>query len=191
MLKVAAFMVAAVWIVNTHAGRIAAYAGSFHEHQQQMRQMVERLRTLHPTLPHGASILLVDDPVGPGYEMMFFAELVYRDPDLLLDRTKNIPSPLTENPQTNYDIVLAGGLEFRDVRGVGDLRPPVDVHVRREDSGGYAVEIPEFAGRAVDLMTNAGELHTALDGSGKAAIAAARVRWVRPAGEEWMAAAVR
>jgi len=191
VFKTAAFLAVAVFIVNLHAERIARYAGSFHEHQRLMSKLVERLKAVHPTLPQGTSILLVDDPVGPGYEMMFLAELVYHDPNLLLDRTKNSPSPLAENDQTYYDIVMAGGEDFRDVRAVGDPRPPVEVHLRQEAGGGHAVEIPEFAGRAVDLLTNAGQVHTVLDHSGKSVIAPSRVRWVRPRGEEWMAASIQ
>ena len=191
VFKAAAFLAVAVLVVHTHAEKIARYVGPFHEHQRLMSKLVERLRFLHPTLPRGSSILLVDDPVGPGYEMMFLAELVYHDPDLLLDRTKNTPSPLVENEQTRYDIVMAGGEDFRDVRAVADPRPPVEVHMRQEAGGGHAIEIPEFAGRAVDLLTNAGPVHTVLDHSGRSVIAPSRVRWVRPPGEEWMAASIQ
>jgi hypothetical protein len=189
MVKLAAFIPVAALIANTHAGLIAPYARSFREHQQHIRGMVERLRQLHPNLSHGSSILLVDDPEGPGWEMMFLSQLAYRDPDLDLERTRNSPAPPTGNDLLRYDIVLAGGREFRDVRGIGDPRPPVEVRIEPLAGGSYTVEIPEFAGQTVDLLTGVGELHSVLDGSGRAEIHAARVRWVRPAGGEWMATA--
>ena len=76
-----------------------------------------------------------------------------------------------------------------NVRGIGDPRPPVEVRIEPLAGGSYTVEIPEFAGQTVDLLTGVGELHSVLDGSGRAEIHAARVRWVRPAGGEWMATA--
>jgi hypothetical protein len=188
LVKLAAFVAAAAAIIAAHADRIAPYAGYFREHQHQMRGMIERLRTLHPKLPHGSSILLVDDPEGPGFEMLFLAQLAYHDPDLELDRTRMLPALPAGNDLIHYDMVLAGGADFRDVRGIDDPRPPVEVRVQSEGGGVFGVEIPEFAGQAVDLATRAGELHSVLDSCGSARISTERVRWIRPAGGEWMAA---
>ena len=42
---------------------------------------------------------------------------------------------------TRYDLVLAGGWEFRDVRNLSDMRPPVHARLKPE-TGGYTIEIP-------------------------------------------------
>ena len=110
---------------------------------------------------------------------------------------------------TRYDLVLAGGWELHDVRGVSDARPPVQVRFEPRavrPLEGYSVEIPELAGQTADLSTRtiagnssdraATQERCTLDLSGRAALIAPQdfrartiqVRWVRTQGSDWMSA---
>jgi hypothetical protein len=202
-VRFAALTAAAVLIVNTHAAHLAPYAAGFESHQGETRRIVERFRKVHPQLPLGSSLLLVDDPAPTGYELLFLARLAYGDPTLELDRLKMLRATPAGSELTRYDLVLAGGWELHDVRGVSDPRPPVEVRFR----GGYNVEIPEFAGQTVDLATRTilgncsaraiTEQRVTLGASGSGTLLAPpdsppariEVRWVRPPGEDWLSAA--
>ncbi|MGB7761756.1 MAG: hypothetical protein WBL61_18130 [Bryobacteraceae bacterium] len=209
-LRFAALMGAAALIVDWHAARLAPYAALFESHQSDMRRVVERLRKVHPQLPRSSSLLLVDDPVPAGFELLFLVQLAYGDPTLKLDRLKMLRAAPAGPELLRYDLVLAGGWDLHDVRGVSGARPPVEVRFQPPavaPMGSYSVEIPEFAGRTVDLATrtiagnrSAGtitERHFTLDRSGRAALVAPpdsppvriEVRWVRAQGEDWLSAA--
>jgi len=208
VVKLATFAAAAVLIANIHAAKLAPYSASFQRDEHDMRRVVERLRKVHPQLPRNSSLLLVDDPLPTGYALVFITRLAYGDPTLEVDRIGMLPAPPAGNELTRYDHVLAGGWELHDVRGISDLRLPVEIRFRPRQLGtgdGYTVEIPEFAGQSVDLAvrTISGSRsdraivpNCALDSSGRAALAAPsaspqatfQVEWVRPRGGDWMSA---
>ena len=208
-VKFAVFMVAAVAIIHTHAALLVEYSTLIRNNQNDMRRLIERLRRVHPQLPRGSRLLLVDDPVQAGYEFLFLARLAYADPALDTDRIKMLRAPPGGEELIRYDFVLAGGWELHDVRGVSDARPPVLVRfeprtVRPRES--YSVEIPELAGQTADLATRtiAGnssdravtQERCTLDLSGRAALIApshfrpgtVQARWVRTQGSDWMSA---
>ena len=197
----AALAAVAVPIVHLHAERLAGPANGYRQEGANMRRMVERLRKVHPRLPRGSSLLVLDDPLPEGYFLLFMAQLAYADPSLRLDRTNMMSKPPIGDELTSYDYVLCTGWELHDVRGIGDPRPPVDV---RLVSGGHSVAIPELAGKTVDLGIGlfAGDRwersilrNVVLDSSGRAELPApvptgsiVRIEWVRPADGNWMSA---
>jgi hypothetical protein len=172
--------------------------------QNDMRQVIERLQKVHPQLPRGSSLLLVDDPLPSGFALVLLARLAYGDPTLEVDRMKMLREPPAGDELTGYDHILAGGWELHDVRGISDARPPVEIRLRPRQIGtgdSYTVEIPEFAGETVDLALRMTENRSfrvivwkcTLDPSGRAAPpgfpqAAIQVQWVRPSGGDWMSA---
>jgi hypothetical protein len=206
-VQVATFAAAVVLIVNAHAARFATYSASLQHDQNDMRRVIERLRKVHPQLPRGSSLLLVDDPLPAGFALVFTARLSYGDPTLEVDRIKMLGKTPAGDEPTHYDHVLAGGWDLHDVRGISDARPPVEICVHPCQPGtgnGYTVEIPEFAGETVDLALRMTENRSfrviawkcALDPSGRAALAAPsgfspaaiQVQWVRLQGGNWMSA---
>lgn len=207
-VKIATIAAAAVLIMHVHAAKLAPYSAALQRQQNDMRWVIERLRKVHPQLPRGSSLLLVDDPLPAGFALVFLARLAYGDPTLEVDRIKMLREPPAGDELTRYDHVLAGGWDLHDVRGISDARLPVEVRFRPRQLGtgdGYTVEIPEFAGQTVDLAlrTIAGSRSDraivrkcTLDSSGRAAVvapsgfppAAIRVQWVRPQGGNWMSA---
>jgi hypothetical protein len=195
----------AALIINTHAEIMAPYAANFRDHQAETRRVIDRLRKVHPQLAPATSLLLVDDPIEPGFEVLLLAQLAYADPTLELDRTKMLAATPAEADITRYDLVLAGGWDFHDVRGIHDPRPPLELGFRRR-ADGYSLEIPEFAGQDLDVATRMMvngrkrttlQQHGRLDALGRAVFltpadcepATIRVRWVRPQGGDWMSAA--
>jgi hypothetical protein len=63
------------------------------------------------------------------------------------------------------------------------MRPPVEVRLQSQ-----TVQIPEFAGRALDLANRDGIQHVALDAFGTAP-RTTPIRWVRVDGGAWMSVA--
>ena len=208
-VKFAVFMVAAVAIVHTHAALLVEYSTLIRNNQNDMRQLIGRLRGVHPQLPRGSRLLLVDDSVQTGYEVLFLARLAYADPALDVDRIKMLRAPPDGAELIRYDFVLAGGWDLHDVRGVSDARAPVQVRfeplaVRPRE--GYSVEVPELAGQTTDLATRTivgnssdravTQERCTLDLSGRAPLIAPpnfrpgtiQVRWVRTQGGDWMSA---
>jgi hypothetical protein len=200
----AAFTAVTAGIMHFHAERMAAPSDDFHQDQANMRRMIERLRRMHPQLPRGSSLLVADDPVRDGYCLLFLTQLAYADPSLRLDRVNMMTKPPTGDALISYDYVLGGGWELHDLRGIGDASPPVEVRLVSAPSGGRYMEIPEFAGRSVDLGIGvfAGERpersivrSVILDSSGRAELSApaatgstVRIEWVRPTGGNWLSA---
>lgn len=203
---------AAALIVNTHTVELAHSRAYFERYQSDNRRVVERLRQVHPRLPVTASLLLVDDPLPPSFELLFLTRLAYADPALEVDRIKMLPQPPSQEQLTRYDFVLAGNWQLHDVRGISDPRPPLEVRLRLttgkpRGSYSYMVEMPELAGQAVDLTARAVArnrsdrplIHQSctLDSAGRATLlltpdsasSAMQVRWVRPRGGDWMSAA--
>jgi hypothetical protein len=206
-VRIATSAAAAILIMHLHAAMFAPYSSSFQYDQNDMRRVIERLRKVHPQLARGSSLLLVDDPLPAGFALVFLARLAYGDPALEVDRVKMLRETPAGDELTRYDRVLAGGWDLHDVRAISDARPPVEICVHPNQPGtgnGYTVEIPEFAGKTVDLalrMTGNRAFRVivwkcALDSSGRAALAAPSgfspaailVQWVRLQGGNWMSA---
>jgi hypothetical protein len=201
---------AATLIVNTHTAELAHYRADFERHESDNRRIVERLRQVHPHLPPGAALLLVDDPLPPGFELLFLTRLAYADPALEVDRIKMLAQPPSQEELTRYDFVLAGNWQLHDVRGIADPRPPLEVRFGAptgKPGEGYTVEIPELAGKTVDVIArtiarNGSDRRTiqqrcTVDASGRATLlltpdstpVTIQVRWVRPRGGDWISAA--
>jgi hypothetical protein len=205
VVKIATLAAAAVLIMHMHAARLAPYSASLQRQQNDMRRVIERLQKVHPQLPRGASLLLVDDPLPAGFALVLLARLAYGNPTLEVDRMMMLREAPTGDELTRYDHVLAGGWELHDVRGISDARPPVEIRLRPRQIGtgdSYTVEIPEFAGETVDLALRMAENRSfrvivwkcKLDPSGRATLAAPsgfspaaiQIQWVRLQGGNWM-----
>lgn len=200
-----ALAIAAAFLANSNAAELAPYRALFEHHQAQSRLFIEQLRGLHPRLPRGSSLLLVDDRLDDGYEPLFLARLAYSDPTLELDRTRMLPAAPQAPALLRYDFVL-GGQQLQDMRSPADSRSPAHVRIKPWN-GEMVVEAPEFAGATVDIVPRsiAGDhygppipqQHCILDSSGQAKWKAPNStgiaiepRWIRPAGGAWMAAAI-
>jgi len=99
----AALAATAALIVNTHAHVLAPEIALFRQRQSEVRRVVDRLREARPRLPRGASLLLIDDPLDSGYELLFLAQLAYADPTLVVDRLRGSP---TGEQLRHYNLVL-------------------------------------------------------------------------------------
>jgi hypothetical protein len=199
--------IAAALIMDTHAAKLAQSSASLQSEQNGTRRVLERLRKVHPSLPRGSSLLVVDDPLPPNFGLLFLARVAYGDPTLELDRLKMLGEAPAGEQLTRYDYVLAGGFEARDVRGISDARPPVEIGFRPSQvrpGQAFTLAIPEYAGETVDLAVHQAAqdraerailLRCTLDSSGNGALppaanipATMQVRWVRPSGGNWMSA---
>jgi hypothetical protein len=59
-----------------------------------IRTMTGQMLEKHPNLPRGTSILLTSDSfLTNEYTPLFVLRLLYRDPDLTLDRISKMPAP--------------------------------------------------------------------------------------------------
>jgi hypothetical protein len=105
-LTCGALLIAAALIANTHAHLLAPYTALYRQRQSEVRRVIDRLREAHPQLPRGSSLLLTDDPLDSGYELLFLLQLAYADPTLVVDRVKMLKAPPTGEQLTRYDLVL-------------------------------------------------------------------------------------
>ena len=108
-------LLAALWIpmAHLHASMLQHWIPPTRQDQEQNRRMIGRLLAVHPRLPRGTSVLMMDDPLEPGFEFLFLARLAYGDPALTLDRAKMMDRP----PDTGkYRYVLAGGWDLRELK---------------------------------------------------------------------------
>ena len=56
---------------------------------EMIRNVADQMRIAHPTVRRGSRLLFIDDPMGANdYDLMFLARMVYRDPTLVVQRTK-------------------------------------------------------------------------------------------------------
>jgi hypothetical protein len=208
-MKAAALILLALLIANTNAEALAPYAAHFRQHERELRRVVEGLRKAHPDLPHGAAVLLVDDPLDSSYELALLAQFAYRDPTLVLDKLRMLPAAPAGAELTHYDFVLAGGWDLHDVRGISDMRAPVQVEFGpgpEHSPSSFRVAIRELRGQTVDLTLRA---RTAVNSRRATAVERCKLdleggpvvsvrpefrhttidaRWVRTDGGSWMAA---
>ena len=62
-VRFATFVAAAALIANTHATILAGSSPPLRNNQDDNRRLIDRLRRVHPQLPRGSRLLLVDDPL--------------------------------------------------------------------------------------------------------------------------------
>ncbi len=205
-VRFAGVAVSVLAVMHLHSVMLRGYSVLERNARNEMRRFIERLRKEHHELPPGASLLLADDPMPRGFAVLFIAQLAYYDPTLVVDRIKMLPNIPSGDDVIRYDYVLAGGWQLHDVRSISDGRAPVALRFHRSalrDS--YEVVIPEYAGQTVDVATRGSSgsgsgrsliARCELDSSGRAAVAwpadspgTIQIRWVRPSGGDWMAAA--
>ncbi len=85
----------------------------------QIRSFMSQLETLHPTLPHGARILVVKDPFGKSrWAPQFIASLVYRNPALFVVRLESVE----KKPTAAEVAAFYARLSYEDGR-LRDLSP--------------------------------------------------------------------
>ncbi len=124
VLRAVAFAAAAIWIVHTHAVAMTRAEANVRREQENNRRFLETLRNLHPQLPHGASLLILDDPLPRGYELLLLARMAYFDPTLMVERGKSSGNavmdfdgrPLDRLALAHYNFILGGGWDLRDLR---------------------------------------------------------------------------
>ncbi len=59
---------------------------------EMLRNVADQMRLVHPTVKPGSRLLFIDDPIGANdLDLRFLAQMVYRDPTLLVTRTKAVP----------------------------------------------------------------------------------------------------
>jgi hypothetical protein len=204
-VRFACVAAAAVWVANLHAERLAGPSLGIHLDHDAMRRVMNSLRKAHPHLPRGASLLILDDPLPPGWELPFLADMAYNDPTLRLDRVKMLPELPTKEDLIHYTYIMGGGWNLHDVSGDSDTVPLVEVRfspraVKPHET--YTVEIPSLAGQSVDIAADAiagGRADRViikdwctLDTAGKAVLETPdlpsetiTVRWIRPHNGGW------
>ncbi len=101
VLYLALLLAFAFTIPRLHAKRLNPYSQSYEREQSAMRSLMERLREARPRLPRRARILLMDDPLAPGYGPLLIARIAYHDPELEVDRLRTAPADTS-----GYDVVL-------------------------------------------------------------------------------------
>jgi hypothetical protein len=114
-VRVAVFAAAAALIANTQAAILAENSPPLRSTQEGNRRFIKRLQTIHPQLPRGSRLLLVDDPLPGGYELLFLVRIAYAAPALEVDRIKVLPAPSGAEQLTHDDYVLVGGWDLHDM----------------------------------------------------------------------------
>jgi hypothetical protein len=71
------------------------------------RSVVEQLRELHRTVPRGARLLFLNDPINPAWEnLVFLTQLAYGDNTIKVDRLKRLPRRPDDNELASYNYVF-------------------------------------------------------------------------------------
>ncbi len=105
-LRAGLLAVCAILIARTHATKLAPFTRSYEHDQAAMRRVIDGIQAAYPRLPRGARLLLVDDPLPPGYGVLLTARIAYGDPSLEIDR---VPTAADADRSVRYDGVLTGG----------------------------------------------------------------------------------
>ena len=116
-----------------------------------------QLLELRPRLADRSFLLLENDPLPRGWGLMFFTQLAYANPGILLERTGMLDRPPTPEEVTLYDhVFMDDGVRLREVPVAPSTAAerPLEVRfqparVRPGDS--YRVSLPELAGQTIDL----------------------------------------
>ncbi len=101
--SVALFLLIAVVSIKAFAYPRRVLMGNALWDQIPRRDIMEQFKREIPELPPSGRILILDDPWGPEWGIMFLARLLYHDPNLWVDHLKN-----TDNPEDrdNYDLLV-------------------------------------------------------------------------------------
>jgi hypothetical protein len=92
---------------------------------EMLRHLAADVRALHPTLPQGARLLLLNESADPAWDnLLALARLNYRDDLIRIDRAARMDRPPGEKEVEIYDYVLA----WRDGKLIEIVRPP-DPHI--------------------------------------------------------------
>ena len=100
------FALTAYGLVHVHL-RLGYFYQAWQKEYGQIRSVMDQLPRLHPTLPKGARILVVQDPFGEfNWASRFIAGLVYRDPYLPVDRLPSMQKKPDAAEIAKYSIRL-------------------------------------------------------------------------------------
>jgi hypothetical protein len=116
VLLLRAHRVQRTWVISPAS---IAYPGIGMQHAAH--SITQQLGHLVPTAPPGARILFIDDPFDESfYTLSQLCQLLYRDPSIVVERTKVIGSA---PPYSSYDYVLKfEGRTLSKVYAVGTTR---------------------------------------------------------------------
>jgi hypothetical protein len=154
----ACLILAAAAIVGGHARLRAPRIPGIHLEQAEARRIMGQLRELHPRLASDSFLLLENDRLPRGWGLMFFTQLAYANPDIILERTSMMDRPPTPAEMTLYDHVFVDdGVRLREtpVPPRTGAERPLEVRfqparVRPGDT--YRVFLPELAGQTIDVV---------------------------------------
>ena len=100
------FALTAYGLVHVHL-RLGYFYQAWQKEYGPIRSVMDQLPRLHPTLPKGARILVVQDPFGEfNWASQFIARLVYRDPYLPVDRLPSMQKKPDAAEIAKYSIRL-------------------------------------------------------------------------------------
>jgi hypothetical protein len=136
-------------IVGVHATRCAPVAASVREEQTVIRRTIQELRERRPQLEPASSLLIVNDPLPPGFGLSFLTRLAYGDPAIDVDRSKTL-EPIGEGAPA-YDHVF-----FYEGGRLHEREKPRPIHVqflpaRARPGESYTVLISDFASQTLDV----------------------------------------
>jgi hypothetical protein len=158
VLRRACVILAAAAIAGGHARLRAQRTPAIHREQAEARRIMRQLRELHPRLDGSSFLLLENDGLPRGWGLMFFTQLAYANPGIILERTNMMDRPPAPAEMTRYDHVFVDdGVQLREAPvppGTGAVRP-VDVQfepARIRPGGTYRVFLPELAGQTIDVV---------------------------------------
>jgi dolichyl-phosphate-mannose-protein mannosyltransferase len=205
------FLLMAAILIPWHVKNRAWMHVGIKAFNEETRATVEQVRALHPQLPLGSILLLVNDPFPPNdWAPLFLYRLRYDDPNLWIDRTQTMESRPAKADLTLYDFIFS----FHDRQvteesapraGQAEERVTVQFSPERVRHGEpYVINVPGFAKQTIDVVysmtsTN-GPIGTGmvpkwcqLDGAGTARLttppdqplATIRITRIRTSGGEW------
>ena len=157
MLRRACVIAAAAAIAGGHVRLRAQLIPAIHREQDETRRIMAQLRELRPKLASDSFLLLENDPLPLGWGLMFFTQLAYANPAILLERTRMMGQPPTAAEMTLYDhIFVDDGVRLHETPAPPRDRAerPLEVRfqparVRPGDS--YRVFLPDMAGQTIDV----------------------------------------
>ncbi len=109
----AAVLIAIAWPIYAHGKYVALRdVTSITEESPVVMSIAARLRQLHATMPRGARLLFLNDPIEPNVEdLLFIVRLVYRDRTIEVERVSRTHSPPSERQMQAFDAVFDYGAD--------------------------------------------------------------------------------
>lgn len=132
------FLVIATIAARAHAIGRKPGRGDMTWSQPQVEGLMLLLKRTIPEFPPNVRILLIQDPWGPDWGPMFLTRLMYHNPSLWMDRTKNMEKP--PNP-ADYDLLLSytsPDIDMAPAKFFG-LPLPWDIQARVTSEGNLAL----------------------------------------------------